>query len=399
MVQLNAEGLELGQRLGSGPTGRIHAATSELDHAVVVKLLHDDLAESPELRQRFIEAAERLRDVRHPNVGQVLSVHDDPDVEPAIAYYVTPNRPGRPLDVECRRRTFSVEVACEVGVQICLGLLACDEQGLTHCNLKPSNVWVWQDANGVLRAQLLDVGVTAAVYDDPLAPHAARWAQEVPRYQAPELLLGHTATCRADVYSVGAILYELLCGHPVIDETDELQALKAVMCGQWLPLVERNPNLPETLVRAVEAALVVSPEDRFSSCRQFMRQLLAHLPADSPVAAEASAWVARRSAHTPVPTDPAGSSRAQAPKHRFVSAIPSGQLLSPVFPKSPPAPRFSRAPAPLPPAPAPATSGSVSAARAAVDVRAPSSQGRMDLVAVCAGLGIGAALVWLQVVF
>jgi serine/threonine protein kinase len=382
----------------------------------VVKVLHDDLAENAELCQRFVEAAELLAGVRHANVGRVLSVHGhldadtsrdpfsaDSDSGPVRPCYVTPALAGRSLEVELQRRTFNVEVACEIGVQICLGLLACEEQALLHCNLKPSNVWVTADDAGVLRAQLLDVGITAAVYEDALAPHAARWAQELPRYQAPELLLGHRATPSADVYSVGAILYEMLCGSPVIEEKDELAALKAVMCGQWSPLVSRNPNLPEPLIRAVEAALVVNPEERFGNALPFLRQLLAQLSPDSAIATEARAWLREHEPNAPVGlSDPATSLRVQTPKHRMVSAIPSGQLVSPVFPKAPPAPRFSRAPASLPSSvPAPPSLAVELALPMPVAEAAgmPLAPNRLDLVAVFAGLGLGVALVWLQVAF
>src|SRR5690606_16534479 len=133
-------------------------------------------------------------------------------------------------------------------------------------------------------------------------------------------------------YSVGVLLYELLAGVPLIDETDEWRALEAVRNGRWQRLAQRAPHLPPALIAVVEDALSVDPELRPRSAAAFARQLS---PFISPVA-NSESETKQRFAPSYCPSN----ALSKVPQPHHDSACPGDLLLAPTFPRSPPAPRL-----------------------------------------------------------
>ncbi len=377
-------------QLGSGALGRCYLTTAGDGEALVRKTLHADLAEVPELRERFVEAAHRAQTVRHDNVVELISVgqHTDGDVD--VPYLVTRHHRAPNLAEELEEHDLSVDAVCEVGVQLCLALSAAHEHGLLHLDLKPENVLIEWTHDGTPMVRVLDFGIAHAVFSHQAAAPACRWAHSPPRHQAPEVLLGQAGRPCSDVYSVGSIMYEALTGISPIHEQDETEAFRAAICGSWKPLVRRNAQLPESLIRAIENALTNDPDERLQDPLTLLRQLILHVDETSPVYAAAKQELARTSDHHHTVATPSLMLQ-RAPKPRQVSSVPSSRLLSPTFPKSPAAPRIDEVTAfdadPVggaAPLPAPVDEGLV-----------PSPESyRLDLLTVFAGLVAGFALAW-----
>lgn len=375
--------------LGTGTLGRVHRARGPGGTWVALKTLHPDLCETESARERFVQAARRARSLVHDDIVPILAVGQT--AEPAAAYYTMALAPGHDLSVELAENELSIDAACEIGVLLCLALHAAHEQGVLHLDLKPQNVMISWNEHGTPGVQVMDFGLTAAVFLDDSVPGSARWAHASPQYLAPELILGAGGSVASDVYSVGALIYELLAGETPFDGDDEFDTMNAAASGAWVPLSERNARLPETLVRAVESALAAEPSDRPQSPLALVRQLLPHIASDSPVVGRARRVLSRAARSG----DPDRSTLERAARPRRVSLIPSGRLLRPVFPKSPPAPQFeteealgSLEPPPLSP---------VMVGWATAPPTAPAVHFRFDLLALVAGLGLGFVVALLHI--
>ena len=263
---------ELVRPLGHGAMATVDLVRDvELDRPVALKRLAENLSRDEELRRRFIREARLAARLSHPNVVRVFDVGEDGG-RPFIAMeYVE----GETLaDLIARRGRLPVAEAATLGVQICTGLAAVHAAGLVHRDVKPQNLLLGTD--GVLK--LGDFGI--AVGHDGTRLTIAGTVLGTAGYLAPEQARGEEVTAAADIYAVGAVLYELLTGEPA--RTAESLAELGSEDGFRPPdLAARVPSAPPELVTAVTACLAVRPEDRPASAAALARQL-------APVASEAA---------------------------------------------------------------------------------------------------------------
>ncbi len=262
---------ELVRPLGHGAMATVDLARdTELDRPVALKRLAENLARDDDLRRRFLREARLAARLAHPNVVRVFDVGED-DGRPFIAMeYVE----GETLaELVARRAPLRATEVASLGVQMCAGLAAAHAAGLVHRDVKPQNLLLGTD--GILK--LGDFGV--AVGEEGTRLTLAGTVLGTAGYLAPEQARGEQVTAAADVYAVGAVLYELLAGEPA--RTAGSLAELGSESGFDLPdLAARAPDAPPELVAALTACLSVRPDDRPSSAAALARQL-------APVAAEA----------------------------------------------------------------------------------------------------------------
>ena len=243
----------------------------DLDRPVALKRLAENLARDEELRQRFLREARLAARLSHPNVVRVFDVGEDGG-RPFIAMeYVE----GETLaDLVARRGRLPVAEAATLGVQICAGLAAAHAAGLVHRDVKPQNLLLGTD--GVLK--LGDFGI--AVGHEGTRLTLAGTVLGTAGYLAPEQARGEEVTAAADIYAVGAVLYELLTGEPA-RTAGSLAELGSDDGFHPPDLAARVSSAPPELVAAVTACLSVRPEDRPASAAALARRL-------APVASEAA---------------------------------------------------------------------------------------------------------------
>jgi eukaryotic-like serine/threonine-protein kinase len=242
----------------------------ELDRPVAVKRLAENLARDEDLRRRFVREARLAARLSHPNVIRVFDVGEDGG-RPFIAMEYVEGETLAELLVR-RGRLPPAEVA-KLGVQVCSALAAAHAAGLVHRDVKPQNLILGRD--GVLR--LGDFGI--AVGRDGTQLTLAGTVLGTAGYLAPEQARGEQVTGAADIYAVGAVLYELLTGDPA-RSAGSLSELGAADGFRPPDLAGRLPGAPAALVAAVTACLSVRPEDRPRSAAALARLL-------APVASEA----------------------------------------------------------------------------------------------------------------
>ncbi|HEY2310488.1 MAG TPA: serine/threonine-protein kinase, partial [Gaiellaceae bacterium] len=238
---------------------------------VALKRLAENLARDEELQRRFTREARLAARLAHPNVVRVFDVGSD-DGRPFIAMeYVE----GTTLaELVARRGPLPPADAAALVMQVCAGLAAAHAAGLVHRDVKPQNLLLGTD--GVLK--LGDFGI--AVGHEGTRLTLAGTVLGTAGYLAPEQARGEEVTAAADIYAVGAVLYELLTGEPS-RTVESLADLGSDAGFEPADLAERMPDAPARLVAAVTACLAIRPEDRPDSAAALAR-LIAPVTSDAP---------------------------------------------------------------------------------------------------------------------
>jgi serine/threonine-protein kinase len=262
---------ELIRPLGHGAMATVDLVHDvELDRPVALKRLAENLARDEDLRRRFLREARLAARLSHPNVVRVFDVGED-DGRPFIAMeYVE----GETLaELLARRGRLPPAEVAKLGVQACAALAAAHAAGLVHRDVKPQNLILGKDA----ALRLGDFGI--AVGHEGTKLTLAGTVLGTAGYLAPEQARGEQVTASADIYAVGAVLYELLTGEPA-QTAGSLSELGAADGFHPADVAGRLPDAPAELVAAVAACLSAKPEDRPPSAAALARLL-------APVASEA----------------------------------------------------------------------------------------------------------------
>jgi serine/threonine protein kinase len=247
--------------LGGGGMAVVYCAhDEELHRTVAVKLLAEHLAEDEEFRERFLREARIAAKLSHPNVVAVYDAGED-DGRPFIVMEVVE---GETLAAVLQRevRLPAGQVA-ELGMQAAAGLAHAHAHGLVHRDVKPQNLLLRHD--GVLK--VADFGIARAA-------EATRRLTQVGTvlgtadYLAPEQALGEDVTPAADVYALGAVLYQALTGRTPFQAETLVQLLTALQHGTVVPPSELAPGVPPALEETVMRCLARNPAYRPASAAE-----------------------------------------------------------------------------------------------------------------------------------
>lgn len=253
--------------LGRGGMGAVYLAVRDDDvyrKQVAVKLVRRGMDTAAAL-ERFRYERQILANLDHPFIARLLDGGATAEHAPFLVMeYID----GKPIDVYCRDAALSVEERCRLMLRVCDGVAYAHQNLVVHRDLKPSNILVTAEGT----AKLLDFGV-AKILDSGPDPVVTGLAQRAltPEYASPEHFLGRPATTATDVYSLGAVFYELLTGaraHALhADRADEWQR---VICEQDVPRPRAvQPGLAADLENILLMALRKEPERRYFSVEQF----------------------------------------------------------------------------------------------------------------------------------
>jgi serine/threonine-protein kinase len=270
--------------LGGGGMAVVYRAhDEELHRTVAVKLLAEHLAEDPEFRQRFLGEARAAARLSHPNVVAVYDAGED-EGRPFIVMEVVE---GETLaDVLARRRPLPPSEVVALGIQAAAGLEHAHAHGLVHRDVKPQNLLL--RADGVLK--VADFGIARAAVAATRRLTRAGTILGTAAYLAPEQAAGEDVTAAADVYALGAVLYEAASGRPPFRGETPAELLAARQESVVVPLSERARGVPPALEELVMRCLARNPDYRPASAGELARLLEAlsdastePLPAAAPV--------------------------------------------------------------------------------------------------------------------
>ncbi|MDB4953638.1 MAG: serine/threonine protein kinase [Myxococcales bacterium] len=258
--------------LSTGGMGAVYRAEHELlGRSAAVKLLRPELTANAELVQRFFNEAKAATAIRHPGI---IEVFDFGHADDGRAYLIMEFLDGDSLSKRLADRgRLSEREAAQIGRGIASALTAAHKQGITHRDLKPDNIFLVPDPDlpSGERPKILDFGI--AKLADPVPSSARQTAtgalMGTPLYMAPEQARAAAAIDhRADLYSLGCILYELLAGEPpfLAEGAGEIIALQ--LFGKPDPLSTRLATISPDMERIVMRLLEKEPVDRFQSAAE-----------------------------------------------------------------------------------------------------------------------------------
>ncbi len=261
---------ELVRLLGRGGMGSVYLAQrkdGEVDLQVAIKLIGGGRASTPLFRERFLQERQILASLNHPGITRLLDAGHTKGGQP---YLVMEYVDGTPIDVYCRGLAFDQKL--KLFLSVCDAIAYLHRHLVIHRDLKPSNILI--EAGGT--PKILDFGL-AKILDEAADGAATKERLLTPDYASPEQVKGTAKTTATDVYSLGAVLYELAAGRsPHTAETD--LSIEEVICTvDAIPLRRVDPSLPPDLDFIVQKALRKEPAERYATVDAFADDLRAVL--------------------------------------------------------------------------------------------------------------------------
>ena len=256
--------------LGRGGMGVVYRALdTRLDRVVALKVLLPDTASDADRTRRFVREAKAASALNHPNVVTVYEIDSAEGTDFIALEYVD----GTPLHQVIAGRPLEPARALDFANQIADALAAAHAAGIVHRDLKPANIMVTK-SSGRDAIKVLDFGLAKRIDARPsdgktfsaLTRHGA--VMGTPAYMAPEQAQGLAVDARADIFSFGAVLYEMLGGHTAFGRDSELNTLMAVLSSTPPPL-----TAPTDLVRVVTRCLEKNLQARYASGRELRAAL------------------------------------------------------------------------------------------------------------------------------
>ncbi|HEY1679266.1 MAG TPA: protein kinase [Candidatus Sulfotelmatobacter sp.] len=254
---------------GAGGMGEVYRARdSRLNRDVAIKVLPTAFARDSDRLRRFQQEAQAVAALNHPNI---LAIHDfgEHDGSP---YIVTEFLEGETLRVRVDGGALAPRKATELAEQISRGLAAAHDKGIVHRDLKPENIFITRDG----RAKILDFGLAKLTRPEITSDAATLPSQTEPGsvmgtvgYMSPEQVKGHVADHRTDLFSFGAILYEMLTGKRAFQKTTSAETMTAILKDDPPALSSQTSSsqhlIAPLLQQVVDHCLEKDPEHRFQS--------------------------------------------------------------------------------------------------------------------------------------
>ena len=263
------------EKLGSGGMGEVYKAQdTNLGRFVAIKVLPSARAGDPEHRRRFRQEAQAASALNHPNIITIYDMVTEGDSEFIVMEYLA----GRSLNDLIPAGGLRVPQALKFALQISDALSAAHAAGIVHRDLKPANIRVTD--SGLVKvldfglAKLTGAGVAATPDEDsPTLSAATALTVEgaimgTVRYMSPEQAEGKKVDARSDIFSFGAVFYEMLTGRRAFEGDSGLSTLSAILRDDVKPMAEVAPDVPAQLESLVGQCLRKNPDDRWQRMRE-----------------------------------------------------------------------------------------------------------------------------------
>jgi serine/threonine-protein kinase len=258
------------QKIGKGAFGTVLLMEDTVvDERLILKFLNPNVSQDEEMMKRFVHELRYSRKITHRNVIRIydfLFIRGNYAI--SMEYF-----PSHTLGHEVNEKPLPLPKAVRYATDICTGMAVAHQQGIIHRDLKPANVLI--DETGLVK--IVDFGVAAAQLEGDTQLTKTGYVIGSPKYMAPEQILGKKVDERADIYSLGVILYEMLTGEPPYHRGDHMAVMYQHVQGKARPPIEVNADIPPGLSEIVMRAMTVDKAKRFQTMDELRSALERYL--------------------------------------------------------------------------------------------------------------------------
>ena len=262
------------EKLGQGGMGVVYKAQdTTLNRFVALKFLPPDLTRDPEAMERFVNEAQAASALDHPNICTIHEIGETAEGRRFIcmAYYE-----GETVEKKVVSHQLSVDSAIDIAMQVARGLERAHEAGVIHRDIKPSNLIITKRGE----VKIIDFGLAKLMSRTRLTKTGTTLGTVA--YMSPEQLQAEAIDHRADIWSLGVVLFEMLSGHLPFRGDYEAAMIYSIVNEKPVPLIQHNAEASEGWQRIIDKALAKHPETRY----QQVGELLADLAAEKRGASE-----------------------------------------------------------------------------------------------------------------
>ncbi len=253
--------------LGGGGMGIVLLARDvKSSRDVAIKLVKSDLVNNQNVAHRFLKEAGHLKRLQHTNIVPVLEISDRAEGP----YFVMPyfdkgslaNRikPGQPMETGA---------ILDIATKVADGLAFAHRSGIIHRDLKPANILLGE--NG--QVCIADFGLARTMFNDTIVDAENRHLEGTAPYMSPAVAAGNAEDTRCDIYSFGALLYEMLTGQPPYQGRGTKEILDQILAGPPKSITSLNPNADRDLVLVAETAMARELRDRYAEMPDALKDL------------------------------------------------------------------------------------------------------------------------------
>ncbi len=253
------------EKLGEGGMGVVYKAEdTKLKRTVALKFLPPELTRDKDAKTRFIHEAQAASALDHPNICTIYEIDETGDNQlfMAMACYE-----GETLKEKVARGPLPLEEAIDIARQVGRGVAKAHEREIVHRDIKPANLFVTND--GLVK--ILDFGLAKLVGQTRLTRTGATIGTVA--YMSPEQARGEEVDQRTDVWSLGAVLYEMVTGYSPFRGEHEHAVTYSILNDEPAPLTEHRGGVPKELAQIVKKALAKSPGDRYPTIGDMLADL------------------------------------------------------------------------------------------------------------------------------
>ena len=251
---------EVGELVGEGAMARVYRARDpEIDRSVAIKLLKDELCVDKEYVNRFLREARAAGAISHPNIVTIFDVGRLGET-PYITMEFLDEKSLE--DVLTDHTKLTIKQVISIGIQLARALDHAHRRGIVHRDVKPGNILVMEKGQTV---KITDFGIARLDSSDDLQKTNAGTILGTPRYMSPEQAAGLAVDGRSDLFSLGAILYELLTGKKAFDSNNVATLVFQIMHKDPPPIRTLEPHVPIGIQRIVAKLLAKRPDHRFQT--------------------------------------------------------------------------------------------------------------------------------------
>jgi len=260
---------EIMRMLGHGGMNRVYLARDiSNQQEVVLKFPNDDLIGNVAVFDRFKREIEIGNRLHHPHVQHLLNSGEKRSEEYLVVEYIK-GQTLRAILEEHAPNPLPVAEAIRIALQICDALVYCHEQGVFHRDIKPENIMIQEDGN----IKIIDFGIALLEGARRVTWRGLSGTMGTPDYMSPEQLKGERGTASSDIYAVGVILYEMLCGHTPF-EGENIFAIMNQHVSQDPPsILLMNPQISPALATVVMRAIRRDQAKRYKSVSDLLHDL------------------------------------------------------------------------------------------------------------------------------